>query len=138
MILTNKQGKCNISKLVLAYIGIPIMMSVKEIDATALKEMMDNGEDICLYDVRSQAEFAQGIIRGGEFAPLHTIPVKMHDLPKDKTIVFYCRSGARSAQACLYVAENTGIEALNLRGGIISWYQSGNEVIKPDEMQANG
>ena len=114
------------------------MMSVKEIDAAGLKEMMDSGEDVRLYDIRSQAEFAQGIIRGGEFTPLHTVPLKMHELPKDKTIVFYCRSGARSAQACMYVAENAGIEALNLRGGIISWYQSGNEIIRPEEMQANG
>lgn len=108
------------------------MMSVKEIDAVGLKDLIDKGEDIQLYDVRSHAEFAQGIIKGGEFVPLHTIPLKMNDLPKDKQIVFYCRSGARSAQACSYVAENTGIEALNLRGGIISWYQSGFEIIKPE------
>ena len=114
------------------------MMSVKEIDAVTLKEMMGKGDDVRLYDIRSQAEFAQGIIQGGEFTPLHTIPAKMHDLPKDKTIVFYCRSGARSAQACMYVAENAGVEAINLRGGIISWYQSGNEIVRPDELQAQG
>ncbi len=114
------------------------MSMVKEIDATTLKEMMDKGEKIQLLDVRSQAEFAQGIIAGGEFVPLHTIPLKMNDLDKDKTIVFYCRSGARSAQACMYVAQNTGVEALNLRGGIISWYQSGFEIVRPESMQAQG
>ena len=108
------------------------MFGVKEIDALSLKEMMDKGEEIQLLDVRSQAEFAQGIIKGGEFAPLHTVPLKMNELDKDKTIVFYCRSGARSAQACSFVAQNGGIEALNLRGGIISWYQSGFEIIRPD------
>ena len=114
------------------------MNGVKEIDASTLKEMMDKGEDIQLLDVRSQAEFAQGIIEGGEFVPLHTIPLKMNDLSKEKTIVFYCRSGARSAQACMYVAQNAGIEALNLRGGIISWYQSGFDIVRPEEMQAQG
>lgn len=108
------------------------MSTVKEIDAVSLKEMMDNGEEIQLLDVRSQAEFAQGIISGGEFVPLHTIPLKMNDLSKNKTIVFYCRSGARSWQACSYVAQNSGIEALNLRGGIISWYQSGFEIVRPE------
>ena len=113
------------------------MMSIKEIDAPTLKEMIDKGgDDIRLYDIRSQAEFAQGIIKGGELTPLHTIPAKMYDLPKDKTIVFYCRSGARSAQACMYVAENAGIEAINLRSGIISWYQSGYEIVRPGEVQA--
>ena len=113
-----------------------MMFGIKEIDASSLKEMMDKGEDIQLIDVRSQVEFAQGIIKGGEFAPLHTVPLKMNELDKDKTVVFYCRSGARSAQACSYVAQNTDIEALNLRGGIISWYQSGFEIIRPDSLQA--
>ncbi len=108
------------------------MFGVKEIEAATLKEMIDKGEEIQLLDVRSQAEFAQGIIEGGEFVPLHTIPLKMNDLDKDKTIVFYCRSGARSAQACSYVKQNAGIEALNLRGGIISWYQSGFEIVRPE------
>lgn len=131
---------CNISLLEVTYIGILLMMmGVKEIDATTLKQMMDEkGDEIRLYDTRSQAEFAQGIIEGGEFTPLHTVPVKMHDLPKDKTIVFYCRSGARSAQACMYVSEHTDIEPINLRGGIISWYQSGFDIIRPDEIQAQG
>ena len=108
------------------------MFGVKEIDAAGLKEMMDKGEDIQLLDVRSQAEFAQGIIDGGEFVPLHTVPLKMNDLDKNKTIVFYCRSGARSAQACSFVEQNAGIETLNLRGGIISWYQSGFEIVRPE------
>jgi len=108
------------------------MFGVKEIEATALKDLIGKGEDIQLLDVRSQAEFAQGIIKGGEFVPLHTIPLKINDLDKSKTIVFYCRSGARSAQACSYVKQNAGIEALNLRGGIISWYQSGFDIVRPE------
>lgn len=114
------------------------MSVIKEIDAVSLKEMMDSDENILLYDVRSQAEFAQGIIEGGEFMPMHTVPLKINDLPKDKTIVFYCRSGARSGQVCGYVAQNTGIEALNLRGGIIAWYQAGFDIVRPEELQAQG
>ena len=114
------------------------MFGVKEIDAAGLKEMMDSDENIQLLDVRSQAEFAQGIIEGGEFVPLHTVPLKVNDLSKDKTIVIYCRSGARSAQACMFLSQNTDIEAINLRGGIISWHQAGFDVVRPDEMQAQG
>ena len=108
------------------------MFGVKEIDAATLKEMLDKDEEIQLLDVRSQAEFAQGIIKGGVFVPLHTIPLKINDIDKNKTIVIYCRSGARSAQACAFVQQNTGIEAINLRGGIISWYQSGFEIVRPE------
>jgi rhodanese-related sulfurtransferase len=118
------------------------MYGVKEIDASGLKEMLDNagkdGKKVRLLDVRSQAEYAQGIIEGGEFVPLHTLPLKINELNKDDINVIYCRSGARSAQACMYLAQNTDIEALNLRGGIISWYQSGFEIVRPENMQAQG
>ena len=108
-------------------------MSFQEVDASKLKEMIDNkGEDLLLYDIRTPAEFEQGMIRGGKLTPLDIIPSVMHDIPKDKTIVFYCRSGARSGQACEYVNEQLGLDAINLAGGIISWYQSGNEVIRPE------
>ena len=108
-------------------------MSFKEIDAAKLKEMIDNeGGDLLLYDIRTPAEFLQGMIRGGKLTPLNVIPAVMHDIPTDKTIVFYCRSGARSGQACEYVNEQLGLDAINLAGGIISWYQSGNEVIRPE------
>lgn len=108
------------------------MFGIREVDAAGLQKMLDSGEKIRLIDVRSASEVAQGIIAGSEFMPLHTLPLRMNDLPKDETIVFYCRSGARSAQACMFLAQNTGIDAVNLRGGIISWYQSGMKVVLPN------
>lgn len=107
------------------------MFGIQEIDASGLKKLMNSEEQVHLIDVRSASEVAQGIIEGSEFMPLHTLPLRMNDLPKDKTIVFYCRSGARSAQACMFLAQNTGIQATNLRGGIISWYQAGEKIVLP-------
>ncbi|MCK5727088.1 MAG: rhodanese-like domain-containing protein [Thiotrichaceae bacterium] len=107
------------------------MFGIKEIDVQGLKKMMDDGESIKLIDVRSEAEFNQGIIATGEFMPLHTLPMRMNELPKDQTIVFYCRTGARSGQACNYLQQQTGIEALNLSGGIVRWYQSGFPIAQP-------
>lgn len=118
---------------ILIYLGFEIaMFGIREVDAAGLKKLLDSGEKVRLIDVRSASEVAQGIIEGSEFMPLHTLPMRMNELPKDETIVFYCRSGARSAQACMFLAQNTGIEAINLRGGIISWYQSGLKVVLPN------
>lgn len=109
-------------------------MSFKEIDSSKLKQMIEaEGDNLLLYDIRTPAEFQQGFIRGGKLTPLNTIPAMMHEIPTDKTIVFYCRSGVRSAQACEYVNEQLGLETINLAGGIIAWYQSGNEVIKAEQ-----
>ncbi|PIE01001.1 MAG: sulfurtransferase [Thiothrix nivea] len=109
------------------------MFDVDEIDAQGLKALLDEGRKVRLIDVRSSAEFNQGIIEGAEFMPLHTVPLQINGLAnrEDETLVIYCRSGNRSAQACLYLKQNADIDALNLRGGIISWYQSGNAVVPP-------
>lgn len=108
------------------------MFGIREVDAAGLQKMLDSAEKIRLIDVRSASEVAQGIIEGSESMPLHTLPMRMNDLPKDEKIVFYCHSGARSAQACMFLAQNAGIEAVNLRGGILSWYQSGMKVVRPN------
>jgi rhodanese-related sulfurtransferase len=107
------------------------MFGVKEIDASGLQELINSDEKVHLIDVRSANEYNQGIIEGGEFMPLHTLPIRINDLPSDTTIVFYCRSGARSAQACMFTKQQAGVEAINLRGGIISWYQSGLPIAQP-------
>ena len=107
------------------------MFGVKEIDALGLQELIDSEKEVHLIDVRSAPEYNQGIISGGEFMPLHTLPLRVNDLPKDKTIVFYCRSGARSAQACMFTKKQIGLDTLNLRGGIISWHQSGLPITAP-------
>lgn len=108
------------------------MFGIREVDAPALKQLLDSAEKVRLIDVRSASEVAQGIIEGSEFMPLHTLPMRMNELPPDETIVFYCRSGARSAQACMYLAQNTGVNAINLRGGIMGWYQSGQKIVLPN------
>jgi len=107
------------------------MFGVKEVDAVGLQKLINSEEEVHLIDVRSASEYNQGIIAGGEFMPLHTLPARLHDLPKDKTIVFYCRSGARSAQACMFTQQQIGLEAINLQGGIISWHRSGLAITQP-------
>lgn len=108
------------------------MFGIKEIDAATLQEKLAKGEKLRLIDVRSEGEFAQGIIPGAEFMPLHTVPLKLDELKASvDPIVFYCRSGNRSGQACFFLKQNTGVEALNLSGGIIAWYHSGNQIVAP-------
>ena len=110
------------------------MFGVKEIDALGLQKLIASEEEVHLIDVRSAAEYNRGIIDGGEFMPLHTLPLRLNDLPTDKTIVFYCRSGARSAQACMFTKQQIGLEAINLSGGIIGWARSGLSLITPTQM----
>ena len=103
-------------------------MQIKEIDPSELKRRMDVGENITLLDIRSEAEVAQGILPQSEHLPMHLIPLKMQDLPREGEVILYCRSGARSYHACAYLAQQGVENAINLRGGIIAWAHSGYEI----------
>lgn len=103
-------------------------MMVSEIDAQALKQRMDAGESIELIDIRSDAEVAQGVLPASQHLPMHLIPMRMHDLPRDKEVILYCRSGARSYQACAYLQQQGVGNVLNLRGGIIDWARQGFDI----------
>ncbi len=111
-------------------------MLVKEVDAQDLKARIDAGEDIALIDIRSDAEVAQGVLPDSEHLAMHLIPLRMHDLPKDKDVVLYCRSGARSYHACNFLGQQGIGNVVNLRGGIIAWARQGYEIAAPQQRRA--
>ena len=113
-------------------------MLVNEIEATELQSRLQAGDDVVLLDIRSDAEVAQGILPGAEHMAMHMIPLRLQDLPKDKDIVLYCRSGARSYHACNFLNQQGVTNVLNLRGGIISWARQGYEIGAPQQARANG
>jgi len=94
-------------------------------DVHALKELLDQGKNVRLIDVRSIAEMAGGVIPRAEKLPLHTLPARLHEIKNDDHCVLYCRSGARSAQGVGFMAAQGFDNVFNLRGGIMAWQQSG-------------
>ena len=84
------------------------------------------GESFIL-DVREPAEFVGelGHIHGAKLIPLGELRAKLGELPKDVPIVAVCRSGGRSAQACV-ILEGAGFARVaNLSGGMIGWRSLG-------------
>ncbi len=104
---------------------------INEIDSESLQQRRANGEDLLLVDIRTPAEIAQGLIPEAMELPMHLIPVRMAELPRDKDVVLYCRSGARSYQACAYMMQQGYDRVLNLRGGIIAWARHGYPIERP-------
>jgi adenylyltransferase/sulfurtransferase len=94
---------------------------IKEIGAIQLKDMMDRKEDFQLIDVREQREYDFCNI-GGKLIPLSQILSNRDKIREDKKVVFYCRSGKRSATAIKELQEKFNFSNLyNLKGGILSW-----------------
>lgn len=52
-----------------------------------------------LLDVRTTAEFAEGHPEGAINIPVDDLEKRLSELPKDKEIVTYCKSGRRSGLA---------------------------------------
>lgn len=98
---------------------------IQEIDVAQLHEWREQGKPVRLVDIRSEAEFAAGMIPGAEKLPMHLIPLKLNEFSADEIVVLYCRSGARSAQATGYMQQQGFEQVYNLRGGIITWARSG-------------
>ncbi|MCX7029549.1 MAG: rhodanese-like domain-containing protein [Spirochaetes bacterium] len=70
-----------------------------------------------VVDVRTPGEFADGAYPRAVNIPLPALPARMHELePKDKPIVLYCASGARSGQGMRFLKQNGFTDVINAGG----------------------
>jgi phage shock protein E len=83
---------------------------------------MEDTEDYILLDVRTEEEFQELRIDGAILIPDDQIGAKVQkQLPdKDTTILVYCRSGRRSANAAKELVQ-MGYAGIYDFGGIIDW-----------------
>jgi rhodanese-related sulfurtransferase len=106
------------------------MSNFAAIDPLRLHDMKSNG-DIVLVDVRTDLEVSRGIIPGARHIPLHLLPLRFEELERTRAVVFYCQSGARSAQASAWLNDKGWPEVYNLAGGINAWVGKGMPVVAP-------
>jgi phage shock protein E len=82
----------------------------------SLRQKIQSGARV--IDVRTPDEFADDYYPGAKNIPLSVLRARMYELePKDKPIVLYCASGARSAQAARILAA-AGFKDLVNAGGL--------------------
>lgn len=72
-----------------------------------------------LVDVRTPEEFAGGHLDGARNVPLDALTARVTELPRDRAVVVYCRSGARSARAAA-VLRGAGHDVRDL-GPMSAW-----------------
>ena len=84
---------------------------------TSLKDKIKAGARV--IDVRTPGEFAEEAYPGAVNIPLAILPAKMADLgEREKPIVVYCASGARSAQAARLLSQAGFADVVNA-GGLV-------------------
>lgn len=90
-----------------------------------VKERLDAGETLHLVDVRQPEETAEFNI-GGIALPLgdiQNLQTESIDHLKNKEVIFYCRSGKRSATAALFLEQAGFTNVKNLTGGMVEWIE---------------
>lgn len=96
---------------------------MKSITVEELKQKIEKGEKVNLIDVREPAEVAEANI-GGRAVPLGNIQAmqldELEDL-KDEDVIVYCRSGKRSAMACMVLDQAGFKNTYNMEGGMLAW-----------------
>ncbi|HEY1359573.1 MAG TPA: rhodanese-like domain-containing protein, partial [Thermoleophilaceae bacterium] len=75
-------------------------------------------------DIREDYEHEAGRIDGDRHIVMDRLAAEAGSLAPDEPIVFYCRTGSRSAVAT-QAFRGAGREAYNLDGGIIAWVDRG-------------
>ncbi|HLH66443.1 MAG TPA: rhodanese-like domain-containing protein [Solirubrobacteraceae bacterium] len=93
-------------------------------------ELLAAGE-IQLIDVREASEHAAGRIAGARLVELDRLAGEAGSLDRRRPIVFYCRSGGRSALATEAFTQ-AGFDAHNMVGGLLAWKAAGLPLEPPD------
>lgn len=95
---------------------------LKKIDPQSAVQLM-NRRHAMLIDVRDASEVLAGKIAQAKHIPLADLEGRVSELSKqkEKPVIVYCQSGARSAAACTLLQKNGFTEVYSLEGGLLAW-----------------
>lgn len=98
-------------------------------------ELHERGE-IQLIDVRQPEEHEAGRIGGDRLVVLSDLAAEFDSIDRSRPVVFYCRSGSRSAMATS-AFRRAGFDAHNMEGGLLDWQAEGLPLDPADGYVAN-
>jgi glyoxylase-like metal-dependent hydrolase (beta-lactamase superfamily II)/rhodanese-related sulfurtransferase len=111
--------------------GAKAAVNPLEIEAAALKEKLDHGEDVFILDVRTPQEHEAWKLSYGKHQDTPVIPIDTlagsasqiaGQIPKNKEIVTLCSHGMRS-QVAAQMLSKMGYKAKSIKGGMAAWNQ---------------
>src|SRR5919198_3866634 len=80
-------------------------------------EQVAGMSDAQLVDVREDYEWDAGRIEGARHIALGEVAAAAQSIDRDRPVVFYCRTGARSGMAT-QAFRQAGYDAYNMAGGV--------------------
>lgn len=74
-----------------------------------------------MIDVREPAEWRAGHVKGAKHIPLGDLATRLGEIPRDREVLLFCRSGNRSGTATKLLRSQGFEQVRNVEGGIIAW-----------------
>jgi adenylyltransferase/sulfurtransferase len=104
----------------------------EEISPEETHLMLQKEADAVCVDIRPDWEARMGRIEGARLIPVGVLDKELGDLgvSKDRFVILYCSSGARSLAAARKLSENGYRNAHSVEGGFIAWMNAGYPVVK--------
>ena len=101
------------------------ILGIKEVDHIAAMQLI-NRQNALVLDVREQSEYDSGHVVNSKLIPLGKLKERIGELEKyrERPIVVICRSGQRSASACVALGKQGFAQAYNFHGGVIAWQKA--------------
>lgn len=103
-----------------------------DITASVADSVIRNTKNLVVLDVRTPEEYRLGHLSNARLIDYYDAKFQqnLQLLPKDATIVIYCRSGRRSADALAILTKLKYSRVFNMLGGIDAWNKEGRPTIK--------
>lgn len=99
------------------------------VDVTEAQRRFARREAV-LIDVREPDEWQEGHVAGATHIPLGDLPARLAEVPRDRPVLLFCRSGNRSGRATALLREQGYDQAINVEGGITAWQRAGLPVMR--------
>jgi len=93
----------------------------------------DKNRKYFILDVRTKEEFDSGHLESAALIPVDDMESRLSELPEDKPIIVYCRTGRRSTKAAEILINNNFAPVYDMSGGIELWKDKGYPVIVENE-----
>ncbi|MFN8161869.1 MAG: rhodanese-like domain-containing protein [Solirubrobacterales bacterium] len=103
--------------------GAPAERDIDQLPPRRVADLSTSG-DAQLFDVRSRHEWEAGRLPGAAWVHLPELGERAAEVDRTRAVVFYCRSGDRSAMAAA-AFRSEGFDAHSMQGGIVAWAQEG-------------
>jgi len=108
--------------------------AVPDVDPRELDALLAGGAE--LVDVRNSSEFAAGHLSGALNLPLGRLAERLEELPRGRTLVVHCQSGARAGVAASLLSARGFGDVRHLAGDYAGWMQAGRRVEKGEPVPA--